>query len=165
MADRRCSSCGLNNFDWLNRCGRCGAVLPRLAIKEESPAISPKGNSQASSIAARLKKWATGGSLPSIAIPIILFVLGVFYSLVLFGRFLYKLSPAASWSDIVFVMACCDLALFFSVAGIAAWIQKSKAELHWILQLILFLAVGYVLVAGFILGICAMGLGYDTGER
>jgi len=43
----------------------------------------------------------------------------------------------------------------FSVAGIAAWFLKSKREIHWILFLILWLAVAYVLVAGFILAACA----------
>ena len=159
MADRRCPSCGLNNFDWLNRCGRCGAVLPRVAVKEESPASnSPKDNSQARSRTARRKKWANLCVLLSLAIPIILFVVGVFYSLVLFARFLEKVSPSSSESDIVFVMVCCYLVLFFSVAGIAAWYQKSKREIHWVLHLVLLLAVAYVLVAGFILAIFAKGL-------
>jgi hypothetical protein len=159
MADRRCPSCGLNNFDWLNRCGRCGAVLPRLAIKEQSPATnSPWGNSEARSTVARRKKWAILDSPLPLVILIILFAVVVFYSLVLFARFLEKLSPSSSESDIVWVIVCCYLVLFFSVGGIAAWFQKSKQEIHWILHLILLLAVAYVLVAGFILAILAKAL-------
>jgi hypothetical protein len=114
-------------------------------------------------MAGRRKKWAALDSPFPLVILIILFAVGVFYSLVLFGRFLYKLSPAASQSDIVWVMACCDLVLFFSLAGIAAWFQKSKREIHGILHLMLLLAIAYVLVAGFILAIFAKALGYETG--
>jgi len=67
----------------------------------------------AGSTATLREKWVALGSLLRLAIPIILFVVGVFYSLALFARILEKLSPSASWSDILLVMVCCYFVLFF----------------------------------------------------
>lgn len=165
MADRRCPSCGLNNFDWLDRCGRCGAALPPLATKGESSASNPpKKNLQAQSTEAQRKKWDILLSPRSIGIQMVLFVIGVFYSLILFARLQERLFPSSSWSDTVCAMAVCDLVLFISVVGILKGIVESKREMHWILMLILFLALAYSVVAGIILGICLKGIqGFNRG--
>lgn len=165
MADRRCSSCGLNNHDWLDRCGRCGSKLPRLAPKEEPPATrSTQANSQAQSVAELRRKQRNRLSAFIIVTSLILFVAGVVCSLILFARFLYTVNPAASQSDIVWVMVVCDLALFFAVWGLGVWFKNAK-NVHPILHVLLLLAIAYVFVAGFFLAICAIGLGYDQPDE
>jgi len=42
MADRRCHNCAMNNYDWLETCGRCGAILDtRLDAMETKERATP----------------------------------------------------------------------------------------------------------------------------